>query len=99
MTEQIIRVGMGQILVEGGRPDENLSRAERMIASAAEAECDVVVLPECMDLGWMDPSARELAEPIPGPRAERLARAARQNKVHVVAGLTEREGERIYNAA
>jgi len=71
------RVGMAQILVEGGRFDANLDRAVRAIGEAAAHGCRLVVLPECLDLGWTDPSARELARPIPGPHAERLAEAAR----------------------
>lgn len=90
---------MGQMLVEGGRPNENLDRAQQMIAEAASAGCRVVVLPECMDLGWLDRSVDQLAEPIPGPRSDRLAAAARQHNVYVAAGLTERDGDRRFNAA
>ena len=94
-----LRIGLGQILVEGGFPAENLDRAVSMIASAAEAECDVVVLPECLDFGWTDPSARDGAQPIPGPHQARIADAARDHRIHVVAGLVERAGDRLYNAA
>ena len=94
-----LRIGLGQILVEGGRPVENHDRAVSMIASAAEAECDVVVLPECLDFGWTDPSARGGAQPIPGPHQVRIADAARDHRIHVVAGLVERAGDRLYNAA
>jgi predicted amidohydrolase len=90
---------MAQMLVEGGRPGANLDRAVSFIQKAPDAICRLVVLPECMDLGWTDPSARHLAQPIPGPHSQRLADAARQAGVYVVAGLVERAGDRIYNAA
>jgi len=90
---------MGQMLVEGGEPEQNLQRAERMIAAAERAGCQLIVLPECLDLGWTHPSARQSAEPIPGPFADRLCQAAREHNLHVAAGLTERCGPRIYNAA
>lgn len=93
------RVGMAQTLVEGGRPGPNLDRAVAAVARAADLGCRVVVLPECLDLGWTDPSARELARPIPGPHAGRLAEAARKAKVYVAAGLVERAGPRLFNAA
>lgn len=99
MTGRSIKVGMAQILVEGGRPQANLSRAVEMIRRAANGGCRLVVLPECLDLGWTDPSAREMAQPIPGAHAERLALAAREHRVHVAAGLVERAGDRLYNAA
>src|SRR5262245_691654 len=93
------RVGMAQIRVEGGRPSANLTRAVDAVARAAEEGCRLVVLPECLDLGWTDPSARELATPIPGANSERIARAAHEHGVHVAAGLVERAGARLYNAA
>jgi len=67
-------LAMAQMLVEGGKPDANLARAERMIANAAAKGAQVVVLPECMNLGWTHPSTRELAQPIPGAHCERLAK-------------------------
>ncbi|OWP62379.1 carbon-nitrogen hydrolase family protein [Hymenobacter amundsenii] len=95
-----IRVGMGQLLVEGGEPERNLDRAERMIADAATQQCDVVLLPETLDFAWTHPSALLEAHPIPGPYADRLCQAARQHGLYVCAGLTERAPDgRNYNAA
>jgi predicted amidohydrolase len=94
-----VRIGLGQLLVEGGKPQDNLARAEAMIGRAADEDCRLVVLPECLDFGWTDPSAREGAQPIPGPHAERLQAAAAGHSIHVVAGLVERDGDRLYNAA
>lgn len=93
------RVGMGQILVEGGKPAANLRRADAAIKKAAEQGCRLIVLPECLDLGWTDPSARTFALPIPGAHAEILAGAARENRIHVAVGLVERAGDRLYNSA
>jgi predicted amidohydrolase len=93
------RVGLGQILVEHGRPDENLARAVDMIGEAAEAGCRLVILPECLDLGWTAAVAPALAEAIPGARSAQLAGAARRCGIHVVAGLTERAGDRVFNSA
>lgn len=93
------RVGMAQTLVEGGRPYANLGRAADAVREAAAAGCRLVVLPECLDCGWTDPYARDLARPIPGPHADALIGAARANRVYVAAGLVERAGDRLYNAA
>lgn len=94
-----LRIGMGQILVEGGRPEANLARAVEMVGRAAADGCRLVVLPECLDLGWTHPSARELAQPIPGPVSDGLARAASDAGLWVVAGMVERAGDRLYNTA
>ena len=77
------RAGMAQILVEGGRPQANLDRAVDAVRQAAARGCRLVLLPECLVLGCTDPSARELAQPVPGPHADRLAQAARHSKIHV----------------
>lgn len=91
--------GMGQILVEPGCPQANLNRAVEAIQQAASQGCRLVVLPECLDLGWGDPSARDLAQPIPGPHVQRLQKAAQDHHIHVAAGLVERAGNRLFNAA
>jgi predicted amidohydrolase len=93
------RIGMAQMLVEGAQPVANLSRAETFILEAADKGCRLVVLPECLDLGWTDPSARQLAQPIPGPHSQQLAQAANQHGIIVVAGLVERAGNKLFNAA
>ncbi len=93
-----IRIAMAQMLVVCGERHSNLERARLMIERAA-GKADVVVLPECLDLGWTWPGAREQAQPIPGPASGILAEAARRASVYVVGGLTERCGEQVYNAA
>ena len=90
---------MGQILVVGGAPKENLGKAVDMIRRASDEGCSVVVLPECLDLGWTHPSARRKSEPIPGSNSRRICMAARRSSVYVAAGLVERSGDRVYNSA
>ncbi len=90
---------MGQMLVEGGRLEENLARAVAMVAQAGRQGCQIIVLPECLDLGWTNPAAPNLAAEIPGPISEVLCRAASAAGLYVVGGLTEQAGSRIYNAA
>ncbi|WP_216648731.1 carbon-nitrogen hydrolase family protein [Agromyces agglutinans] len=94
-----MRVGMAQMLVQPGQRDHNLSRAIEMIRGAAAAGCDIVVLPECLDLGWTHDSARSEATAVPGAITDALSFAAVENDILVAAGLTERSGGRIYNAA
>jgi len=81
LSTQGYEIGMAQMLVQGGRPEPNLDRAVTMIRQAAVQGCRLVVLPECLDLGWTDPSARALAQPIPGDHADQLAEAARAHQI------------------
>ncbi len=88
------------MLVEPGRPAGNLARAEQRIGEAAARGADIVLLPECLDLGWTHPSAHELAAPIPdGGACQRLMAAATRHQLFVCAGLVERSGDRLFNAA
>ena len=93
------KLGLGQLLVEGGKVEENLLRAEEMVKAGAQEGCRAIVLPECLDTGWTDPGACKLARPIPGETSDRLCQVAKANKVMIVAGLTELDGSRIYNSA
>ncbi|UOQ67790.1 carbon-nitrogen hydrolase family protein [Hymenobacter volaticus] len=95
-----VRIGMGQLLVEGGEPDRNLVRAASMIAEAAARGCDVILLPETLDFAWTHPSALTEAQPIPGLYSDRLCQEAIRHKIYVCAGLTEKTADgRVYNAA
>ncbi|MHC4398548.1 MAG: carbon-nitrogen hydrolase family protein [Planctomycetota bacterium] len=99
MPVTTVKLAMGQLLVEGGKLDDNLQRAVKSIREAASRGRRLIVLPECLDLGWTHPSAAELAQPIPGATSAPLCQAAREAGVYVAAGLTERDGARLYNAA
>lgn len=94
-----LRIGMAQMLVVPGALEDNLARAVAMIDAAARDGCAIVVLPECLDVGWTSTAAVALAQPIPGPVSDRLCQAAASAGIIVVAGLTERDGERLFNAA
>jgi len=99
LSRHSVKLALGQLLVEGGEPERNLARAERMIAEAATVGCELILLPETLDLGWTHPSALSEAQPIPGPHAERLAAAAREHRIWVCAGLTESAAGGVFNAA
>src|SRR5690625_969793 len=93
------KIAMGQMLVEPGQIEANLERACQFIREAANKGCHIIVLPECMDLGWTHPGAKELARPIPGKSTHILCDVAREMNIYVVTGLTERSGEKVYNSA
>ena len=59
------KLAMVQILVRGGDKAGNLARAIAGIEKAAREGAEVILLPECLDLGWTHPSARTKAEPSP----------------------------------
>jgi predicted amidohydrolase len=96
----MFRLGLIQMRVEPGDVPGNLARAREQVSRAAAGGADVVVLPEAMDCGWTDPSARDAASAVPGGRTfEMLQGAAVNHGVYVCSGLTERAGDLIFNAA
>jgi len=94
-----MRIGIVQMRVEMGEKHANLERALAGIAEAARGGADAVVLPECLDLGWLCPRVADLAEPVPGTVSHKLADAARKHGLYVCAGVTEQAGEQFFNTA
>ena len=94
------KLAVVQMEVAGGRKETNLAHAEALIEQAAAAGAQVLLLPETCDLGWTDPSCKVEAEPVPGGEpCRRFMVAAKRHKVYLCAGLTERDGEEVYNTA
>lgn len=94
-----LKVGLAQIRILPGDKKANVAAILEAVGKAARARCDVLVLPECALAGWLSPAARFAAEPVPGPLTRKLAALARRHRMAIVAGLEERDGERIYNSA
>ena len=90
---------MGQLLVEGGEPLRNLNRAEVMIREASDRDCDLILLPETLDLAWTHPSSLTEAQPIPGPYSDSLCDCAARYGIYICAGLTEKLGDQRLNTA
>jgi predicted amidohydrolase len=99
MQTRKLTVGMGQLLVEGGEPERNLERVERMAAQAVDEGCDLLLLPECLDLAWTHPSCFNEAKPIPSPQSDNIAAVAKKHGLFICCGLTEKDGDRVYNTA
>jgi N-carbamoylputrescine amidase len=79
----------------------NLDRAVRLVRQASRDGAQVVCLPELFRTPYFcqreDPALFDLAEPIPGPTSERIAQAAREAGVAIVASLFERRGPGLYH--
>lgn len=94
-----IKIGMAQLLVEGGEPARNFERAERLIAEAAKNKCNIVLLPETIDFAWTHPSAKTECHPIPGPFSDIFCELAAKYGIYICVGLTELKGKKIFNTA
>lgn len=90
-----------------GDKEANYRRVEPLIREAAGKGAEIVCTTECFLDGYAiaDKSIpldtyRALGEPIPdGPYFRKLAALAGELKIHLVAGMTESDGELRYNTA
>lgn len=80
-------------------PQANLEAFAKLIDEAAAQKADIVCLGEGITVVGTGKKYADVAEKIPGPSTEALARAAAKGKILVVAGLYERDGEAIYNTS
>jgi N-carbamoylputrescine amidase len=95
-----LRVGLVQMRARE-RPDENLARALAGIEDAAARGARLVCLQELFRSRYFcqaeDAARFELAETIPGPSTEAVAKVAAARGVTVVASLFERRAEGLYH--
>jgi predicted amidohydrolase len=86
-----------------GEKRENIARSIYYIEEAAGNGASLIVLPELTSSGYVFADREEafaLAEDLPnGACAQAWAEVARRLGVHIVAGIAEREGQRLYNSA
>jgi predicted amidohydrolase len=94
-----MKLGLCQLLIEGGEPDRNIERASKMIEEASTRGCDIALLPEAMDFAWTHPSAIEHSEPIPGAYSNAFSALAKKHHIYICVGLTEETEGKNFNSA
>lgn len=77
----------------------NAIRYDRSAAGAADAGCDVLLLPELSDTGYVLETVPQRACTWPGPAWDALQSAAQRHGIGIIAGISERVPGGIYNAA
>jgi N-carbamoylputrescine amidase len=100
LTPNVFRVGLIQMSC-GPEPEANLQKALDRIRDAAAQGAQVICLPELFQTQYFcqreEHALFDLAEPIPGPTTERIAAAAREHGVVVVASLFEKRAPGLYH--
>lgn len=95
----MLRVGLAQLLVEGGEPERNFQRALKLIKEAKNSGCKIVLLPETIDFAWTHPSSKVQSKPIPGEYSDIFCKTARENNIYICVGLTEKREDKRFNTA
>jgi len=95
-----VKVGLVQMSMASD-PRENLAKAVARVEEAAGAGAGFVCLPELFRSRYFcqreDHKAFDLAEPVPGPSTEALAKTARQLGVALVVPIFERRAPGLYH--
>ncbi len=101
--EAVVKIACVQMEPVVGQKERNVRRTLEFIEQAAANGAHLVVLPELCNSGYVFESRQEafsLAEEIPnGPTCHAWKDIARQRGLHIVAGIDERDGQALYNAA
>jgi N-carbamoylputrescine amidase len=99
-TPSRFRVGLVQLRI-GADPAANIDAAIARIREGAARGAEIVCLPELFRTPYFcqreDPALFDLAEPIPGPTTEVLARIARELRIVIVVSLFERRAAGVYH--
>ncbi|AYD04795.1 hydratase (plasmid) [Neorhizobium sp. NCHU2750] len=103
IKEAAVTVASIQMEPVFGETEKNVARTIALMEEAASKGAELVVLPELCNTGYVFQSrkeARALAEEIPaGPTTRAWIEAAKRLNLHVVAGITEKDGVKLYNSA
>jgi N-carbamoylputrescine amidase len=96
----LFTLGLVQMRMTAG-PEENFARAVERIGDAAKRGAQVICLPELFRSRYFcqteDHDFFKLAEPIPGPSTEQLAKLAGELGVVIIASLFEKRAEGLYH--
>ena len=101
--ESKVRIACLQMEPHVGDKAGNVERSLAMLAEAAKAGAQLAVLPELCNSGYVFRTRQEAfaaAEEIPnGSSCHAWAQLAARHGLHIVAGIAERDGPALYNAA
>lgn len=97
--KRTVRVAVCQTFCVDSDRDGNLRRIEYAVETAAGEGAQLACFPETAILGWVNPDAYKLADPIPGPTFERVAGMARKHRLMIAVGIEEKQGDKLYDSA
>jgi len=93
-----VKVAAAQISCALGDFDANLCKIRDFASRAKKSGANLVVFPEMSDTGYSMPVIQKHAKPWKDGAVNELQKIARENSITIVAGLSEREGDSIFNS-
>ena len=92
-----MKIAAAQIACALGDVAANIARMREFCVRAKKEGVELIVFPEASDTGYSMPVIRELAKPWTEGAVPALQAMAKEFAFTVVAGVSEREGDRVYN--
>lgn len=97
--KRLVRLAAAHFRPKGGKSAaDNVRLLKPLIKEAADEKADLIVFGELVTVHNI-PDSKAAAETIPGPTTHQLGELARKYKLYIVAGMPERDGHLLYNAA
>lgn len=93
-----MKIAAAQIACALGDVDANVRKMRDFAARAKEAGADLIVFPEMADTGYAMPVIRKEATAWNEGAVPELQEIARALAIGVISGVSERDGESIYNS-
>src|SRR5438477_66546 len=92
-----MKIAAVQLVCTLGDVQANLKKIRDFCGRAKEKGVDLIVFPEASDTGYSMPVIRELAKPWTEGVVPALREMAKEFSVTIVAGVSERDNESVYN--
>ena len=93
-----MKIAAGQIECTVGDVEANVGKMREFAERAKAAGTEWIVFPEMSDTGYVMWAIRECARPWNEGAVPRLRQVAKQLSIGIVAGVSEREGDCIFNS-
>src|SRR5262245_3834925 len=93
-----MKVAVAQISCSLGDPETNLSKVREFSERAKKAGAELIVFPEMTDTGYSMPVIQKHASHWKTGVVASLQQIARENSIAIVSGVSERDGDSIYNS-
>ena len=93
-----MKVAAAQISCALGDFDANVRKVRDYAAQARKSGAELIVFPEMTDTGYSMPVIQEHAREWKNGAVVDLQKVAKENSIAIVAGISDRDGESIFNA-
>jgi predicted amidohydrolase len=92
-----MKIAAAQIACVLGNVAANIAKMREICARAKTEGVDLILFPEASDTGYSMPVIRDLAKPWTEGAVPALQEMAKEFSLTIVAGVSERDGDRVYN--